>query len=136
MTDKTEFIKQFISDEAKLSVVVEDDGRVAYAYLLGEENHIVGDVWLYNRCGAPREPEWTTLQAAPFANSAEFVKLDASFVCLKYPDVDVQWIWESCKWIATIWANGRLIAKLGEGDKPGMSALALQDGPLAKVLDF
>lgn len=38
------------------TVVVEDDDRVAYAYLL-HEGRIVGDVWLYNRsvrCEAPR----------------------------------------------------------------------------------
>lgn len=35
-------------------LIIEDNGRVAYAYLLKNEK-IIGDVWLYNRCVSPKK---------------------------------------------------------------------------------
>ncbi|ABQ33968.1 MAG: hypothetical protein EKK32_21005 [Bradyrhizobiaceae bacterium] len=42
---------------ATATIVVEDNGRVAYAYWLDAEGAIRGDVWLYNRCLACRSLE-------------------------------------------------------------------------------
>ena len=53
---------QFRSPDPRYSVVIEDDGRVAYAYLL-HDDEIVGDVWLYNHGPAPAEPEWRSPDA-------------------------------------------------------------------------
>jgi hypothetical protein len=47
------FEQAFKHDESGSTIVIEDDGRVAYAYFYSPENEIVGDVWLYNRCRAP-----------------------------------------------------------------------------------
>ena len=67
-------LKQANSDTG-YSAVFEDDGRVAYAYLL-HENRIVSDVWLYNRIAAPPEPEWRDRSKAPFANPQGFAASD------------------------------------------------------------
>jgi hypothetical protein len=66
------FLKTENDPHTGWSVEVEDDGRVCYAYLLSVEGQIVGDVWLYNRCDAPAEPEWTDSEKAPFANPRGF----------------------------------------------------------------
>ena len=64
---------QFSSVDGAHAVVIEDDGRVAYAYLLDADGKICGDVWLYNRGPAPKEPEWTDREKAPFANPEAFI---------------------------------------------------------------
>ena len=51
-------IIQAESPDGKLSVVLEDDGDVAYAYLL-EEGIVVGDVWLYNVSQSPNTIDWS-----------------------------------------------------------------------------
>src|SRR3954471_17477542 len=53
------------------SAVFEDDGRVAYAYLL-DGDEIVADVWLYNRAATPEQPEWRDRSRAPFLNPRGF----------------------------------------------------------------
>src|ERR687898_201513 len=53
------------------SAVFEDDGKVAYAYLL-DDGRIVADVWLYNRAAAPEAPEWRDRSKAPFLNPRGF----------------------------------------------------------------
>ena len=42
-----ELVLRYDEPDGGRSVVLEDDGRVAYAYLL-EKDTIVSDVWLYN----------------------------------------------------------------------------------------
>jgi hypothetical protein len=44
------FVRQF--QRGDWEVIVEDDDRVAYAYLV-REGRILADVWLYNRMPAP-----------------------------------------------------------------------------------
>jgi hypothetical protein len=62
-------------DVTDYEVIVEDDGRVAYAYLFQGEKMLAA-AWLYNRCITPDAPEWkvTALERhpIPFANSKEF----------------------------------------------------------------
>lgn len=60
-----------------------DDGGVAYAYLLNEIGAIVDDVWLYNRCASPSEPEWKEPGKMPFANPVDFVKANEDFSPVK-----------------------------------------------------
>jgi len=55
------------------SVVIEDDGKVAYAYLLNKDE-IVSDVWLYNQRQTPEQPEWTEKSRMPFLNPRNYAK--------------------------------------------------------------
>lgn len=54
------------------SVLAEDDGKVAYAYLLHDKN-IVSDLWLYNQAPTPESPEWRDRARMPFLNPRNFV---------------------------------------------------------------
>lgn len=70
---------KFSNPNSGYSVVLDDDGRVAYAYLLNKDGAIVSDVWLYNRCLPPSEPEWKNPEKMPFANPIGFVKAIQDF---------------------------------------------------------
>lgn len=130
---------KFIDNRTGYSTVFNDDGRVAYAYLLDETESIVGDVWLYNRCSTPVEPEWKEPENMPFANPQAYVNgitHDVFQVVDTISDVNVAWGNESGRVKANILIHNELFATLIEGIKPGWSALASKDGPLAKVLDL
>ena len=62
---------KFTASDGKCAIVIEDDGRVGYAYFLDSRGDICGDVWLYNRCPAPDVPEWHDPSGAPFANPSD-----------------------------------------------------------------
>lgn len=83
---------EFTDRNSGYSVVFDDDGRVAYAYLLDDHASIVADVWLYNRCETPAQPESTSPENMPFANSLAFSKNHAGFsVVGDISDVSVRW---------------------------------------------
>ncbi|WP_312524538.1 hypothetical protein [Sphingobacterium multivorum] len=65
--------KYISNDHPEFAVLIEDDDKVCYAYLLNEER-IVGDIWLYNSVPTPSEPEWHKRDNLPFLNPAAFVK--------------------------------------------------------------
>jgi predicted NAD/FAD-dependent oxidoreductase len=113
------------------AIVVEDDGRVGFAYLVDHEGHIRADVWLYNRCAAPERAEWSDAERAPFANPAEFASHESVFA-LPESELNVSVDWDAGK--ALILIDGALAGVLVDGSKPGWAANALRDGPLAKVL--
>ena len=114
---------------------MEDDGKVCYAYLIAEDGNICGDVWLYNRCHAPTEPEWHKRENAPFANPASFSRQSSDF-CLpgSVQEISVEWIEVDQLEVARICLSGTYFAKLMDGAKPGWSLLAAKDGPLAQAL--
>jgi hypothetical protein len=128
------FFKQMHCNEnQQYSVVVEDDGEVAYAYLLdGEE--IVGDVWLYNNGEAPATFPWKEGKKMPFTNPKVFLKENMHLLPIENND-EVSVIWSNygngAEAIVTI--RGEIIAKLQSGSKPGWSKLVVKEGPLAKV---
>lgn len=127
---------RFLNQDLGYSVVFDDDGRVAYAYLLNQSGAIVGDVWLYNRCTSPSEPEWKDPSKIPFANPIGFVKDHEGFSPVKdISEVMVQWEISNGMIKANIFIHNNLFAVLVEGEKPGWSILAARDGPLAKVLE-
>jgi hypothetical protein len=115
------------------SLKIEDDGRVAYAYMYWGED-IIGDVWLYNQLDAPKDAKWHE-QEMPYLNPAEYLIKDSSITPLK----DAGEI--RCEWTETkdglievdILLHGKFIAQLAAGAKPGWSALVVKDGPLAQV---
>ncbi|MEO0912171.1 MAG: hypothetical protein AAFY59_04175 [Pseudomonadota bacterium] len=124
----------FADPRSGFSVVFEDDGRVAYAYLLDGNDRIVGDVWLYNRCVAPLEPEWISPDGMPFANPVGYAREDAGFLPVEeIGDVSVSW--SAAPVAAVVHLRGARFARLMEGSKPGWCVLALKDGPLARVME-
>lgn len=117
----------------ELKAIFEDNGRVAYAYLL-VNGKIEGDVWLYNRGEAPKEPEWNNRDLAPYRNPAEFA------LSLEHPadsesDIEIEWDHQNEEHPQVkIYVRRKLLGVLKMGTKPGWSKLAKKDGPLAKVL--
>jgi hypothetical protein len=116
------------------SVVIKDDGRVAYAYLYEDED-IIGDVWLYNQQEAPAISFWRD-EDAPFLNPKEYLSKDA----LIKPIGDESEI--RCEWTESlndglievgISIRDKFIACISSGSKPGWSVLVAKDGPLAYV---
>jgi hypothetical protein len=112
-----------------LSVVLEDDDRVAYAYLT-QGGKMVADVWLYNVADPPDQDPWKDRTQLPFLNPRRFCKQDMGLRITDTSEV-------SCTLVsgyADIEVDGQLVARLGPGTKPGWSKGAAIDGPLAKSL--
>jgi len=116
------------------SVLIEDDGRVAYAYLL-EYGDVIGDVWLYNQVLAPLDSNWFN-QQTPYLNPAEYLAKDAAIKPVKNQN-EIR-----CEWLASandgsievgISIRDRFIAQISSGSKPGWSVLVVKNGPLAHV---
>lgn len=133
----TEFFKQFFYDaNNKYSVVIEDDGKVCYAYLM-DNKEIAGDVWLYNSSQTPEKVDWSEKDAMPFLNPMEFVDLRRMPKPLNNSsDIKINWNLDSGGVLveATISISNTLVAKLSPGKKPGWSTVAIKDGPLARRL--
>ena len=123
--------KYVSNDRPEFAVLIEDDDKVCYAYLLNEEKEerIVGDIWLYNRVPTPMEPEWHKKENLPFLNPAEFVEENLEPFEASSP-VEVTWDFGE-ETVAKIFLASRLIAKLTVGSCPGWSSLVIKDGPLA-----
>jgi hypothetical protein len=122
-----------VFDAPPWQVVVEDDGRVVYAYLLREQE-IVADVWLSNRA-VPSKPEWLEPNASermPFLNPLPFVDPKSRGVTgLAVEDLRTRWreggLVELCLGEVTV-------ATLAPGERPGRCVYADMDGPLAVCL--
>jgi len=128
------FLQVSCEFDSNYSLTVEDDGRVAYAYLM-EYGDIIGDVWLYNHPDAPKQTNWHE-QEIPYLNLAEYLKKDISISPIKDKN-DVR-----CEWTespndgrieVSILLRGKFIAQVVAGSKPGWSTLVVKDGPLAQV---
>ncbi|NCD67911.1 hypothetical protein [Mucilaginibacter agri] len=131
------FLKIVCLENERYSVIVEDDGRVAYAYLLDKEE-IIGDIWLYNQSPTPLETEWVLDEENPFLNPQEFIKENIPPLIEGYEnDINLNWKLsydkESLEEVEVIIRN-RLIVKLFPGSCPGYSNFVIKDGPLGKVL--
>lgn len=115
-----------------LNVVFEDNGRVAYAYLIDSLDQIIADVWLYNRAPTPLAPEWHDQSAAPFLNPARYVRTQAHPIPARDPsDVSFQWRADpEHDVVVEIFLRGDLIGRIWPGAKPGWAASA-RSGPLA-----
>lgn len=110
------------------SVVIEDDDRTGYAYLLDGES-IISDVWLYNAIVVDN-PSWKDRNDLPFPNKREFMSRDPQF------RIDEKTV-ISCDWYAEgvlVYVDGVLTARLEAGAKPGWSRLVRIDGPLGRRL--
>ena len=112
------------SEHPRYSAVFEDDGEVAYGYLL-IDGRIVSDVWLYNRDEAPGTSPWKDGPQGRFlpVEDAE----DVSFVWTYGPG--------QVPTAVEFWIRGRLHARVTPDCRPGWCVLAIEDGPLARKLD-
>lgn len=127
---------QFDSDGAGYSCVVEDDGKVAYAYLLNQSG-IVSDLWLYNCAETPSKPEWSDRTKMPFANPIEFANCAAMAPPINTAeDVEVEWRFNGDFTLHSVVLSIRGVpyGRLAPGAKPGWCIAAAKDGPLAKCM--
>jgi hypothetical protein len=109
-------------------LVVEDDGRTAYAYLL-EGEKIVSDVWLYNCDGVASDPAWDDPSDLPFPNRAAYMTADV----VRITELSaLTAVWDTTG--ADLRIDGALIARLERGARPGWCRHAAVDGPLARSL--
>lgn len=132
------FYYQFISDHcSQYSIIIEEDGKVCYAYLLFEKN-IIGDVWLYNQEPTPTDVPWRSKENMPFLNPMGFAKETNEIPTIEdESEVRIEWKFlngECSFGQADILVRGKLVAVLKENSKPGWSLNAKNDGPLARVL--
>lgn len=124
----------FVHGETGLTVTVDDDGRVAYAYLrLGDE--VLGDVWLYNRGPSPAAVDWTDAAQAPFPNPRSHARELPWAPARRASDFSVEWTVDGELLLADVKLRGVLLGRLSPGSQPGWASLATQDGPCAQVLD-
>jgi hypothetical protein len=131
--DNEGLLLRFRSPASNHSVVFEDNGRVAYAYLLlGIE--IIADVWLYNHGLPPQKADWSDPSKMPFQNPKGFA-CEACFTPIVSPtEIAMRWRESGSDFAADILLRDHLHAQLSSGSKPGRCVLAAKDGPLAKVL--
>ncbi len=108
-------------------LVIQDDGRVAYAYLLDPEGTIVGDVWLYNR--APPGPEIDFRGQAPLLNPHTHQRRLVKPVAAG--DFSVFWSMTEDSLLVDIHLHGSALARLSPGSQPGGHVHALES-PLAR----
>lgn len=130
-------LMSFPASDNRHTLVIEDDGRVAYAYLK-KKGRIVGDVWLYNRCPAPRPAEWKDKSKLPFANCRGYFDETRGRITesLEAGDFQVDWDESEDGIRVYIYLREELIAMVAPGDRPGYSRFATQNGPLAQVMEF
>jgi|SRR6516162_6183373 hypothetical protein len=134
MEPANDVMGDFVSPCGEFKLTLDDDGKVAYAYLKRVPT-ILGDVWLYNRCATPHEPDWKDPRNLPFANCQEFMLEEGRFdQAVALADIRVDWHYAGGQPKALVYLLGRLVASVGVNDKPGYCRFASKDGPLAKVL--
>jgi hypothetical protein len=114
-----------------LSVTLEDDARVAYAYLQ-RRGEIVSDVWLYNVEEPPDESAWQDKTQLPFLNPRKYCKQVVVERITQRSKISCTVVSESVE----VRIDDKLIARLKPGVKPGWSKFAAIDSPLARPLDL
>ena len=134
----TKFFYQWFNDiNETYSLIIEDNGIVAYAYLL-EGNNIISDVWLYNQADTPPKMNWGDATKMPFMNPLDF--LNEKMVILPLTDsqevnCEFEFSTNTSELICVdIYIRRIFIAKLKPNFKPGWSTRVIKDGPLAKLL--
>jgi hypothetical protein len=135
--DSTEenIIVEFKNMVYSMSAIFEQDSRVAYAYLL-EQEEFVSDVWLYNVDYTPQHPEWKDrLCDMPFRNSVQYVSSLVFKPVIDSSEIHVKWIENNDGTIlVNIFVRGELMGILQKDCKPGWSKMASSDSPISKVL--
>ena len=122
----------FATDGVDYELLIEDDGQVCYAYLYDADGKISGHVWLYNR--GPNPKSFEDPRGAPPRNPEEFVADERIALPESGEDVSAQWWRTGGVLYARVFIRKALVGILAPGTKPGWSALAKKDGPVAKAL--
>lgn len=119
---------------SKYTLTIEDNGSVAYAYLL-DGDEIVSDVWLYNH-GLPSDrADWNNPKGGPFKNVFPYIAHGIFKPLTDATEMRVEWLHEGDSCIGVkLFVRGELFAFLKPGERPGQSKLIEKDGPLGKVL--
>jgi len=131
-----DYFEQFFSPESDdFSVVIENDGKVCYTYLLKQEQ-ITADVWLFNNGETPVTVDWQDRTALPFKNPLEYIAGWPMLIISNDSDVDVKWLYDDNQVFnrVGIFIDGRLAAVMKEHSTPGWSINAGIDNPLARAL--
>lgn len=121
-------------------VAVHDNGCVAYAYLHDYNNNdnIISYTWLYNRCQAPRVPEWVIRKEdPPYAMPANLIENNIGFkLPTKSSDVDVGAFTDGGKppYFA-IYLEKEVLGLLDPKTHPGWARLVRTDSPIARAFD-
>jgi hypothetical protein len=129
LTDSGGFIMRLDGLDGR-SVGIEDDGKVAYAYLL-RGDRIVGDVWLYNVAETPEAVSFRDPALMPFLNPRPFCRSDVVLPRLG-PSSTLRCAWTESH--VDLFVDDDWIARLQDGARPGWSKLAARPGPLARPL--
>ncbi len=134
--DAGSILETSVSRNPRYSAVFDDDGEVAYGYML-LDGKIISDVWLYNSGEAPSEWPWLgDPDGPPFANPIAFAS-PARFGAVATRD-DLSFVWSYGEGDVPVavefWIRGKLHARVTPDSKPGWCVLAIKDGPLARKL--
>lgn len=123
-----EFHPPYPSDH---TLVIEEDDRVAFAYLL-QHHTIVADVWLYNQRPALHQPIWEASQGGlPPVNPPKYLRTDTPGLNADLVQAaHAEWQPDTGK-VTLHFPNGHRV-QLAPGWKPGYSTLVATDGPLAR----
>ena len=134
--DEAGVFKTSISDDSRYSAVFEDDGEVAYGYMMIDKK-IVSDVWLYNTADTPTMSRRDGPDELPFRDPTDLAS-PGRFAPVRY-DEEVSFLWvygsDHVPIAVEFWIRGNLHARLTKDSKPGWCVLATKDGPLARKLD-
>ena len=133
------FWRAFDDEDSAYSVVVEDDDRVAYAYIYdreagGDSPPIVADVWLYNVAAPPdswarpTRPDEAPLNPSPYVSEELAVRLEEA------REVVARWHSSDDARLVDVLADGVVYARLSAGSKPGWSRFAAAESPVARPL--
>jgi hypothetical protein len=86
------FIRVDSRDCNDLSLVIEDEGKVCYAYLRYKKI-LRGDIWLYNQAGDPVNINFTNKNNFSFLNPQYYIKDDVRVQpLLSEDDVKINWV--------------------------------------------
>ena len=125
--------QSFCETNNNYSVIIDDDGDVAYGYLI-EDEKIIGDVWLYNQGVTPISADWVNGKKIPFLNPLDFIIENIKPI---NNNNEIRFVWYLSNdtmslYKVEIYIRDKSIAYMIPGSKPGWSAVVYKDGPLAK----
>lgn len=126
------FFKQFFfPNYDDISIIIEDDLRVSYAYLLNQDD-IVSDVWLFNILPTPDRVDWKDKNQMPFLNPIAYVGENQNFLRIgDESEITISWPENPQAGTYEIIIKGVKLAALKYGCFPGWSSAVKKDGPLA-----
>ena len=132
------FWRVFDDEDSGYSVVLEDDDRVAWAYIRdreagGNRPLIVADVWLYNVAAPPDSWVRPTPGEAPL-NPSPYVSQERAMRLEEAREIIARWNTSDGARIVDVLVDGVLYGRLSPGSKPGWSRFAAAESPVARPL--